>query len=102
FSLDGRQRCDRRPRRKNLREVLRIDAVHSREIVDVVEVDVGGDDVGEGQSRFFEAIEKVPHRLSYLRFDGRGIDSLHLVRSGHEWALGRTEIGVAGKDTRAG
>ena len=42
-----------------------------REVVDVVEIDVGGDDVGELQARFLEAVEQASHRLPDLGLDGR-------------------------------
>ena len=48
--LDGRKRRNRRTRREQLREVLRVNAVHSRKVVDVVEVDVRCDHVGEASA----------------------------------------------------
>src|SRR5262249_39581829 len=56
-------------------EILRVDSVHLRELVDIVEIHVGRYRVRELHTCFFQSVQKVPHSLPELRLDRPGIDT---------------------------
>src|ERR1041385_6548267 len=56
-------------------EVLGVDAVHLRELVEVVQINVAGGHVGEGHAGLLQPVEQVAHGLAQLRLDSAGIDA---------------------------
>src|SRR5262245_52376781 len=66
----------RRPGRSDIRKILRVDTVHSSEVVYIVEVNVGRNNVLELQSGFLHSIEEIAHGHAELGLDGGSVNTL--------------------------
>src|SRR5262249_27933445 len=99
LALDGRERREGGARGWRGGEVFSIDRVHLCELVEIIDVDVACNHVREIEACFFEAIEKVTHRLADLVLDALRVDAS--VDTGNEAGFCAAVIGISRENAGA-
>src|ERR1041384_8605992 len=100
LALGGWNLLDNSSGRNHRTEVLAVNVIKDLLIVEIIQIDVCGNDLVEIHFGFFKIIEQIAHSLPDLM--GRGGSVNTAMRPGDESALSGTIQSVTGKNTGAG